>query len=54
MKEVASPQRFGAQKLFHICGKAVEKMSDGSRRGAAGKAFERSDRAKAAHAAERA
>jgi len=54
VKEVVSHQRFGALKLFHICGKAVEKMSDGSRREAAGMAFERSDRAKAAHAAERA
>jgi len=42
----------GAPKLFHICGKAVEKMSDGTRRWVAGMAFERSDRAKAAHVAE--
>jgi hypothetical protein len=51
--EVETLQHFEVQKLFHTCGKPVEKVSDVSTRRAACKAFQLCERAKAAHEAGR-
>jgi len=51
--EVETHQHLEEPKLFHICGKPVEKMSDVSMRRAACKAFQLCERANAAHEAGR-